>query len=404
MAPSWGNVAVGALALSCPGGEVFVSAQAGSRQPAAPGYHGMNTICPSPCFKTGSHPLCWSVYSSVDRTSACKQAVLYSFSLYDDVDDKDSNHRIYACTTYGHNWDDETKAEAAAARPAENVSVTYGFGWTTSETGTEADYSWLMEQMREYVIGQGLRAPDVANTALKTLDSNTADFDGKRDALAIQLCGHGYDPDHVLGFIALNHGTMGDIQRVFRSWCDAKCLDFANSTSFTTTAPFILPQLSSIKGNHTVSRSNAALTAGHQTRQSLAHLALHARTSECRTEMVGNGDSYAALAERYGISGAEFTKHSPDKGLCSSLAPGQHACSLSGDFPDFRPKPNHDAFLRYRHRAPGTAKPNTNGCISNCGTDIVKGSAPYKFRSIAYNEGYPFKRECLYQYALQINT
>jgi hypothetical protein len=496
----------------------------------------MNTICPSACFKTGPDPLGWSVYPSVDRTSACKQAVLYSFSLYDEVDDKDSNHRIYACTAYGHDWEDDTKAEAAAARPAKSVNVTYEIGWTTSEPGTEADYSLLMEQMREYVvnghaptnrtfmlysrfgqsvaglyIGQGLRASDVANTAIKTLDSNTADFDGKRDVLAIQLCGPGYDSDHILGFMALKHGTMGDIQQAFKSWSDAKCLDFANSTSFTTTAPFTLPQLSSIKGNHTVSQRNATVTAGNHSRQSLAHLALHARASECRTEVVGDGDSCAALAERCGISGADFTKYNPDKGLCSSLTPGQHVCCSSGDLPDFRPRPNDDGSCATtivndgqscatvaaansltnddieefnkdtwgwngcknilagsviciskgtppmpapmenaicgpqvpgteapddmskladlnpcplnaccdvwgqcgitpefctdtNTGAPGTAKPNTNGCISNCGTDIVKGSPPSEFRSIAYYEGYLFTRECLYQDALQIDT
>ncbi|KAL4756034.1 uncharacterized protein BDW70DRAFT_166856 [Aspergillus foveolatus] len=307
VAPFWRIVAVGALALSLPGGEVFVSAQAGSRQPAAP------------------------------------------------VDDKDSNRRIYACTAYGLDWDDDTKAEAAAARPGRSVNR------------TEADYSLLMEQMREYVvnghtptkrtfmlysrfgqsiaglyIGQGLRASDVANTAIKTLDSNTADFDGKRDVLAIQLCRPGYDSDHILGFMALKHGITGDIQQAFKSWSDAKCLDFANSTSFTTTAPFTLPQLSSIKGNHTVSQRNATVTAEYHSRQSLVHLALHARASECRTEVVGDVDSCAALAERCGISGAHFTKYNPDKGLCSSLTPGQHVCCSSGDLPDFRPRPNDD--------------------------------------------------------------
>ncbi|KAL6233081.1 hypothetical protein BDW75DRAFT_252210 [Aspergillus navahoensis] len=536
MASFWRNVAVGALALYLPDGGLFVSAQAGSRQPAAPGYRGMNAICPSACFETGPDPLGWSVYPSVDRTSACKQAVLYSFSLYDDVDDKDSNHRIYACTAYGHDWDDETKAKAAAARPATNVNVTYEIGWTTSEAGTEADYSLLMEQMREYVvnghaptnrttmlysrfghsiaglyIGQGLRAPDVANTALKTLDANSAGFDGKRDALTIQLCGPGYDSDHVLGFMALKHGTMGDIQQAFKSWSDAKCLDFANSTSFTTTAPFTLPQLSSIKGNHTVARTNTTATGGHHSRRSLSHSALHARASECRTEVVGDGDSCAALAERCGISGADFTKYNSDKGLCSSLTPGQHVCCSSGDLPDFRPKPNDDGSCATtivndgqscatvaaansltnddieefnkdtwgwngcknifsgsviciskgtppmpapmenalcgpqvpgteapndmskladlnpcplnaccdvwgqcgitpefctdtNTGAPGTAEPNTNGCISNCGTDIVKGSAPSEFRSVAYYEGYLFNRECLYQDSLQIDT
>lgn len=52
---------------------------------------------------------------------------------------------------------------------------------------------------------------------------------------------------------------------------------------------------------------------------------------------------------------------------------------------------------------PGTAKPNTNGCISNCGTSMVRGDAPATFRRVAYYEGYGMGRECLLQDALQID-
>ncbi|KAL4756852.1 LysM peptidoglycan-binding domain-containing protein [Aspergillus foveolatus] len=265
---------------------------------------------------------------------------------------------------------------------------------------------------------------------------------------------------------------------------------WATSSGFTTTAPFTLPQLSSIKGNHTVSRSNATLTAGHHTRRSLAHLTLHARTFECRTEVVGEGDSCAALAERCGISGADFTKYNPDKRPCSSLpwpaclflfwrpprlhpkrdddgscattivSDGQSCATVAAansltndDIEDFNkgtwgwngcknilagsvicisegtppmPAPMENAICGPQvpgteapgdmsklavlnpcplnaccdvwvqcgitrefgtdtnTGAPGTAEPNSNGCISNCGTDIVKGSPPSEFRSIAY--------------------
>lgn len=52
--------------------------------------------------------------------------------------------------------------------------------------------------------------------------------------------------------------------------------------------------------------------------------------------------------------------------------------------------------------APGTAKKNTNGCISNCGTKIVKGNQG-EIRRIAYFEGYAFNRKCQYQDAFQID-
>ncbi|KAH7014604.1 chitinase [Microdochium trichocladiopsis] len=53
--------------------------------------------------------------------------------------------------------------------------------------------------------------------------------------------------------------------------------------------------------------------------------------------------------------------------------------------------------------APGTAKPETNGCISNCGLDIVKGSAPAQFIKLGYFEAFNLNRECLNMDVSQID-
>lgn len=53
--------------------------------------------------------------------------------------------------------------------------------------------------------------------------------------------------------------------------------------------------------------------------------------------------------------------------------------------------------------APGTAKPGTYGCISNCGVDVVKGTGNGAIK-LAYFQGYGMGRPCLYQDALQIDT
>lgn len=47
--------------------------------------------------------------------------------------------------------------------------------------------------------------------------------------------------------------------------------------------------------------------------------------------------------------------------------------------------------------APGTAAIGSNGCISNCGTDIVVGSAPSEYMSVGFFEGYNTARPCLNQ-------
>ncbi|KAE8327990.1 hypothetical protein BDV39DRAFT_214550 [Aspergillus sergii] len=46
--------------------------------------------------------------------------------------------------------------------------------------------------------------------------------------------------------------------------------------------------------------------------------------------------------------------------------------------------------------APGTAKPGTNGCISNCGMDIVNnGKAPDQLKTVGYFEAFDQSRVCL---------
>jgi chitinase len=45
--------------------------------------------------------------------------------------------------------------------------------------------------------------------------------------------------------------------------------------------------------------------------------------------------------------------------------------------------------------APGTAAPGTNGCISNCGTEIIIGDAPAQYLKIGFFEGYDTQRPCL---------
>ncbi|KAH2847088.1 hypothetical protein KXW08_003740 [Aspergillus fumigatus] len=55
--------------------------------------------------------------------------------------------------------------------------------------------------------------------------------------------------------------------------------------------------------------------------------------------------------------------------------------------------------------APGTAQPGTNGCISNCGMDIVgNGSPPSEFMRLGYYEAWNFQRPCLHMSVNNIDT
>lgn len=62
----------------------------------------------------------------------------------------------------------------------------------------------------------------------------------------------------------------------------------------------------------------------------------------CKTTKVVEGDGCGSLADKCGLSPADFTEVNPGKDLCAKLVPGQHVCCSRGDLPDLRPKPNPD--------------------------------------------------------------
>lgn len=58
---------------------------------------------------------------------------------------------------------------------------------------------------------------------------------------------------------------------------------------------------------------------------------------------------------------------------------------------------SHIELIMMIHRAPGTAKAGTNGCISNCGTAITNdGEKPDTIKRVGYFEAWNSNRPCLH--------
>ena len=102
--------------------------------------------------------------------------------------------------------------------------------------------------------------------------------------------------------------------------------------------------------------------------------------------------------------------------VCGPQKPGSKPPTDGSDISDLNPCPlnaccniwgqcgiTKDFCVDTNTGAPGTAKSGTYGCISNCGTDIIKGDGSGAIK-IAYFEGYCMNRECLFQDASQIDT
>ena len=169
----------------------------------------------------------------------------------------------------------------------------------------------------------------------------------------------------------------------------------------------------------------------------------------CASYTIVSGDSCSAIAATYSLTVDDLNTYNEDTwgwGGCSDLLIGNIICLSSGTPPmpatdanavcgptvvgtvvptegtalaDLNPCPlnaccniwgqcgitaDFCTATNSSTGAPGTAAPGTNGCISNCGTDIIKSGPPATYRSVAYYEGANLDRACLYQDALQVDT
>ncbi|OLN96797.1 Killer toxin subunits alpha/beta 2 [Colletotrichum chlorophyti] len=310
-------------------------------------------VCPARCVDAGPNPGNWSVYPNFNMIKRCQQTMFYGFSLYDPVDDTDSTHRIAACSSYGTDFIN-MKSEPVAARlldAASPVDVEFELGWWHEGFGlATAAIQSLVAQTREYIenghgpsdrsfilygrsgqatigvyIGRGLLNQGLSASALKTFEDNFDTLGVTTPSLAMQLCGPDYDGTQTFGVVVASNATFAPIQRAIKSWANATCLSFTDSTKFPGKATFTTPLLNgTVTSNSTISARSGLLEA----------------RADCKTVQVESGNGCAELAVKCGISGANFEKYNP--GICNKLKPKQHVCCSSGTLPDFRPKPQAD--------------------------------------------------------------
>lgn len=161
----------------------------------------------------------------------------------------------------------------------------------------------------------------------------------------------------------------------------------------------------------------------------------------CRTYSIRKGDTCSAIAEAHRMKTEQLTNRNKKTwgfAGCQYIYPGQVICLSTGSPPMPAPianavcgpqvngtkKPPDMSKLaslnpcplkaccnkwgqcgitaefctasKSETGAPGTSAPGKNGCISNCGTEIVnKGTAPASFMRLGYYESYSLSRPCL---------
>ncbi|KAL6887059.1 glycoside hydrolase family 18 protein [Trichoderma evansii] len=466
------------------------------------------------------------------------KSIFYSFSFLDPVDDADEVHRIYACTSFGPDWANlpanTSSLSSQSAKGPVLVNGTYEIGSWPSTPGSivSTSIATITTQIRHYLsngfgaadhptilfasfgstsvglyIGQGLQNRGIGNIALAYLENSIATSSASHSAqVAMQFCQPGQTSHHIFGLIATGNGTFAAVQDALKSWSKAECLTFPVVQNATGTIPLVTPLFTP---STNITSNNSSLTHGNAA--SVRHRALTPRAN-CTTIQVVYGDGCGSLAQRCGITSAQFTQYNPASNECSSLQPGEHVCCSTGTLPNYAPPPQADGTCAtytvqsnddcstiaatysltvtelsnfnnntwawggcnrplYPNNiiclskgnppmpapvsnalcgpqvpgtptpangtnistlnpcplnaccdvwgqcgttanfctntgtgAPGTAATGTNGCISNCGTNIVLSSPPATYRSIEFYEKYNLQRSCLFQDVSQINV
>ncbi|EIT73813.1 chitinase [Aspergillus oryzae 100-8] len=383
--------------------------------------------CPRQCGLVGTDPQDWAVYYSLEALDRCTRPLLLDFKL--DASVPDVNSSTQNITLQRIEYDGASGDSLVAARAVFHIQ-------RYLEKNVEQDNNVILFSKSGnatvgFFGGALMDTQRMATSLLPELIRHIA-HDGLSNGVLEQICGTRRNVHETWGIIVSFSDSMSTVQETVRTWSQGKCVTpMAPMARVTSSHSAMIPTMA-------FSRKPRVLNARTPT--------LH-RRAECSTIKVLEGDSCGTLANRCGVSGADFGKYNTQSNLCSSLQPGQHVCCSAGTLPDFRPKPNPDGscatytvmvdescksiatansitledldefnkktwgkfteFCTYSSSesgAPGTAAPGENGCISNCNANVVSSGPPEEYLRIGYFEGYNLGRACLNMDAGQIDT
>lgn len=267
--------------------------------------------------------------------------------------------------------------------------------------------------------------------------------------VAAQLCASGEQPsaEYAIGIILNTNSDWASVQGVVQTWRNASCITEFDETTSWQTINYLIP--TPISGNMTSNSTRLDSTLSKRTLQKRDSPQPYSNGT-CATYTVASKDICSAIAATYGITVTDIESYNNETWGwmgCSDLQIGQYIC-LSSGYPPMPvnvpnavcgPQMNGTATAppgfdlstlnkcplnaccdiwgqcgtttefctpsNSSTGAPGTAAPGQNGCISNCGTDIITApEPPGQFLKIGYFEGYDWQRPCLAGSILSVNT
>ncbi|KAB8277072.1 hypothetical protein BDV30DRAFT_223672 [Aspergillus minisclerotigenes] len=288
--------------------------------------------CPRQCGLVGTDPQDWAVYYSLEALDRCNRPLLLDFKLDAELDNIPApetsvpglNPSAQNATLQKIEYEGASGDSLVAARAVFHIQ-------RYLKKNAEQDNNVILFSKSGnatvgFFGGALMDTQRMATSLLPELVRHIA-HDGFSNGVLEQICGTRRNVHETWGIIVSFSDSMSTVRETVRTWSQGKCV--------TPMAPMALVTSfhSAMVPTTAFSRKPRVLDARTPTLQ---------RRAECSTIKVVEGDSCGTLANRCGVSGADFEKYNTQSNLCSSLQPGQHVCCSAGTLPDFRPKPNPD--------------------------------------------------------------
>ncbi|KXJ85657.1 hypothetical protein Micbo1qcDRAFT_127692 [Microdochium bolleyi] len=325
--------------------------------------------CPVSCDKAGSVEE-WTVFPSMDWLARCDQPLLFETAIYTPIDETPAS-RLRACTAAINSGDRAVVSEQPAGIDScqrkftkSNATISYGQagpasldikardGMLQAVGALEAHLAAGAACNRTILFGYGngtvaglYAGPSISKTTISAAIAEViADItaNGIPGKAVAQLCGgqDGRNSQEIFGLaLAADAGTGTKfVQEALASWAKAKCvMDAAASTPLAK----VQVMEASILGNSSLPVINSTIPTTNFTRAASkrAEAAQLYPRADCRVEAVYAGDSCSKIAQRCGISLADFNKYNPDPTTCNPLQQGGRVCCSAGSLPDIRPEP-----------------------------------------------------------------
>ncbi|KAL3475669.1 glycoside hydrolase superfamily [Aspergillus californicus] len=276
-------------------------------------------LCPAPC---STDPGNWTPYSSLDGLSSCNHPVLLDFSSHKSLDSPDAAFKVLACTLDDNPEISSTELtdSLSLAKSTESVVLTPESDIDSAEIH---ELNLLLDHVQIYLT----QTPDrdthsllwqLNTTSLGIFSGVSIDnaltasviqgFRNRRTrrGATVQLCGGNRDVDHTFGMRVDISGSLEPVQTAVDSWAKAQCVGSSE----------IMQDMAVV--DHPVH--------GDGETGWLEYFA-------CKSQAVGPGDTCLTMAERCGLSAAEFMKYNLVDDLCELLQPGSRVCCSESDLP-----------------------------------------------------------------------